>query len=96
MTSWISIARPQNAPDHPQRSIECQRALQAAFRDFRARAEKSGWDRREIAWAVMLLAGEELKSLNEGKSGAGSIGTASSVLSERTALDGSLWRQERL
>jgi hypothetical protein len=39
----------------------CQRALAPAFQDLCEQAQAAGWERREAAYALMVLAASELR-----------------------------------
>ncbi|MCA1365854.1 hypothetical protein I6F15_00320 [Bradyrhizobium sp. BRP14] len=52
------IVAPAVHDDHPERQLECQRAIDCEFQALTGIAERAGWSWQEIALALMDLTEE--------------------------------------
>ncbi|EKF43953.1 hypothetical protein NA8A_04055 [Nitratireductor indicus C115] len=55
------IVPPRRAEGDPERTRECQQALQAEFRALAQRAHGAGWSETEIEQALFRLAVEHIR-----------------------------------
>lgn len=62
------IAAPKAPGDYPDRLLDCETALEAAFQDLIALASESGWTPGEILQVLLgLIAGERHDAREEAK-----------------------------
>lgn len=52
----MKIARPKRPTTHPDRHLDCEETIEAAFQAVAAAAEAAGWSRHETAAALISLA----------------------------------------
>ncbi|TWA13652.1 hypothetical protein FB005_12462 [Sinorhizobium medicae] len=52
----MKIARPKRPTTDPDRHLDCEEAIEAAFQTVAAAAEAAGWTRHETAAALISLA----------------------------------------
>lgn len=60
------IPSPQS-PDTPDRLIECEQALEAAFQELISRAVQAGWDEEEASTALAMLADNHVLAIEENR-----------------------------
>lgn len=63
MNTKNEVAPPETGPDHPDRHLSCQEAIEPAFQAVAAMAERSGWDVMEVAAALVDLADNHMLAL---------------------------------
>lgn len=56
------IASPKISADHPDRPLECEVALEDAFRAVASDAERAGWSGTEVEQALLALALAHMKA----------------------------------
>jgi hypothetical protein len=61
MAKDSGLAAPQHAPTHLNYEKECREVLSPLVSDILSRAESAGWNRKQVASALMYLAAMEIK-----------------------------------
>ncbi len=61
----MTIDAPRHAPDHPDRHIDCQEALESAFQILVEGAAKAGWAEAEAVAAIVELADAHVLAAGE-------------------------------
>lgn len=61
----MTIDAPRHGPDHPDRFIDCQEALEAAFQALVWEAMKAGWGEAEAVAAIIELADAHVLAAGE-------------------------------
>lgn len=57
------IASPKRTDDYTDRGIDCQFAMEPAFQALLRQAEATGWTEDDVAYAVLELAGNNIKGI---------------------------------
>ena len=58
-----TISAPKHEPGSDDYNLDCQSAMERAFQAVAAQAEASGWDKGEVAYALLELARFNLKGM---------------------------------
>ena len=59
------VSPPKRPSDHPDRQLDCEEALEAAFQEVAEKAVAAGWDAKEIAMSLVGLAEAHIKAMRE-------------------------------
>jgi hypothetical protein len=54
---------PKHEPGSPDYNLDCQSAMERAFQAVAAQAEAAGWDKGEVAYALLELARFNIKGM---------------------------------
>lgn len=63
MNTKSIVAPPETSPDHPDRHLSCQEAIEPAFQAMAEMAKQSGWSIMEVAAALVDLADNHILAL---------------------------------
>lgn len=65
--TMLKISSPQLPYDYPERSLDCERAMARAFREFVQQAISAGWEEAEVALVVADIADDYVMELAQNK-----------------------------
>lgn len=60
-----TISSPRRPPEHPDRQLDCEEAMEAAFQDVVEKAMAAGWGQQEIAIGLIGLVQAHIHALRE-------------------------------
>lgn len=63
MSTQTDIAPPETRPDHPDRHLACQEAIEPSFQALADQAVETGWSSDEVAAALVDLADNHMLAL---------------------------------
>jgi hypothetical protein len=63
MPTAVKISRPIRSMTDPRYLDECKIAMEASLEALMTRATEAGWEPRQVAYSLMILAAEKLQAL---------------------------------
>lgn len=70
------ISAPKTPDDYPDRSLDCQQALDDSFLALRLAGEQAGWTEEDVAIALLELARDNIEGMKADREMRGAIEVA--------------------